>query len=34
MEAVNLLSKRKKQAAAMDAYNNMVNSMEKFNTLI
>merc|ERR1719282_1031064 len=34
MEAVNLLSKRKKQAAAMEAYNAMISSMDKYNSLI
>jgi hypothetical protein len=34
MEAVNLLSKRKKQAAAMDAYAAMVASLAKYDSLI
>ena len=34
MEAVNLLCKRKKQAAAQDAYGAMMSSLDSFNKLI
>ena len=34
MEEVNLLSKRKKQAAAQDAYGAMMSSLDSFNKLI